>query len=193
MQSDIGVPDIGVYCTYASDGYPNYDECITSFSNAFNTIVNNEEHRTAKTISRPEITIFSSPEIKARRYGCNYVNNQSPLADGTYINAQINCHYMYINFDINGAAKPNRLGYDVFMFYISKDANATLEGFVPTNVTDEELEEYKNKYGEFLANSYGNPCSYTSNQTLNGVGCGYYAIRNKCPDGSNKGYFECLK
>jgi hypothetical protein len=86
------------------------------------------------------------------------------------------------------------------MFYIAKDSTDKLEGFEPTNVSDEDLENYRkkleaenNKNKDFYLSTYGMPCNDTSTQSFNGKGCGYYAIRNKCPDGSNKGYFECLK
>jgi hypothetical protein len=73
-----------------------------------------------------------------------------------------------------------------------------IEGYQPSNISDKDLENFKNSLPDTYDKDYkyaiyGAPCNYTSKQVANGLGCGYYALRNKCPDGSGRGYFECLK
>jgi prepilin-type N-terminal cleavage/methylation domain-containing protein len=197
MQADMEVTNIGDYCAYYVKyvGYVNKTECLTSFKKAFNT--------NTKYIERTDISTFGSTDIKVHPVD----NLKEALfrayakSDGTYISYMINSYTFFITIDTNGATKPNRLGYDIFMFKASTNTS-TLVGFTPSNLTNERLESYE-KYLEtantsqeikdYLYSTYGSPCNYTSTQTSNGIGCGYYAIRNKCPDGSNKGYFECLK
>lgn len=46
-----------------------------------------------------------------------------------------------------------------------------------------------------VANSYKNAntyCSLTSNARQNGIACAFYALNDKCPWDSSKGYWECL-
>jgi prepilin-type N-terminal cleavage/methylation domain-containing protein len=205
-QAELEMGNIGYYCAayYNGSDYVNRVECLTAFKKAFNTDTEASVNylKYTKPITRSNISIFSTTDVKAVDYDAcgRSLFKQYAMADGSYIGYNI-CGYKFlITFDVNGAAKPNRLGYDIFMLYIATDKSDRLEGFKPTNVTDEDLENYKQKLEaenikskDYYYSTYGNPCSYTSTQTYNGKGCGYYAIRNECPDGSGKGYFECLK
>jgi prepilin-type N-terminal cleavage/methylation domain-containing protein len=202
MQADMGVTGVGSYCTYYNSGYVNTTECQDAFQKVFNTSPVQSNNYYSKAITRKNISVFHSKDILAAPTSTSCTMplfRQYALANGAYIGYTISCGGFWIGIDINGAAKPNRLGYDVFLYYISP-TDDKLEGSIPLNISDKDLEDYKNKLDasnssskEYYYNSYGVPCSYTSTQTLNGIGCAYYAIRNKCPDGSNKGYFECLK
>lgn len=54
-----------------------------------------------------------------------------------------------------------------------------------------------NQFGHDIEYEYqkerkGNPCSLTSNQKANGIGCAYYALRDECPNSPGKSYFNCL-
>jgi prepilin-type N-terminal cleavage/methylation domain-containing protein len=197
MQVNTDISGIGSYCTYHNgtfNGYTNVNECFSELKKAYpiNT----------KGIKRDNLSIYGTTDVKVRKLdNMAVLFTQYGKKDGSYLGYLINSGTFYLSIDTNGASKPNRLGYDIFMFYVSK-TDDKIEGFKPSSVTDEELEKYGNK----IANSnntdgdkaysysiYGYPCNYSSTQTSNGIGCGYYAIRNKCPDGSNKGYFECLK
>ena len=40
---------------------------------------------------------------------------------------------------------------------------------------------------------HGVPCNLQSTRESNGLGCAYYALRNKCPYDDTKTYWECLK
>ena len=99
-----------------------------------------------------------------------------------------------ITVDTNGAGKrPNAFGHDIFFFHFNT-ANCKLEPIstVMRNCTandtgcsggNENYYGWKNEKGE---------CSQNSTSTTNGFGCTQYAIANTCPDGSGKGYFDCL-
>jgi prepilin-type N-terminal cleavage/methylation domain-containing protein len=198
---ELDMTDIGTYCRYNNGKYANAEECYTAFRSAFNTNIVSSWSAGAKPINRYNaIATFGDATIMATSSGCSAdLINQYALSNGTYLGFYINCGHFLIAFDTNGGAKPNRLGYDVFMFYIA-DTTDKLEGFQPSNVTEKDLQNYWERLvaqnysdKDYYYSVYGNPCSRTSTQTLNGIGCAYYAIRNKCPDGGNKGYFECLK
>jgi prepilin-type N-terminal cleavage/methylation domain-containing protein len=205
MQADMDVTDIGTYCSsWNGSAYINRVECLTAFKNAFNTDTQASVNylKYTKSINRTNIAIFSTTSVTAvDNDGCHRsLFRQYAMSDGSYMGYNICGMKFLITFDVNGAAKPNRLGYDIFMLYIANDKTAQLVGFKPSTVTDEDLQNYWEKLEasdikakDFYYSTYGNPCNYTSTQTFNGKGCGYYAIRNQCPDGSNKGYFECLK
>jgi prepilin-type N-terminal cleavage/methylation domain-containing protein len=203
MQADMDMTGLRTYCgSYNGAVYVNQNECYAAFEKAFNTYPQSAVSplKNTKYISRSNISIFSTTDVKVvDNDACGRsLFRQYALADGSYIGYNI-CGYKFlITIDVNGAAKPNRLGYDIFKFYI--DDTDKLEGFEPANISDEDLENYRKKLEaandkdkDYYYSTYGSPCNYTSTQTQNGIGCGYYAIRNKCPDGSNKGYFECLK
>jgi type II secretory pathway pseudopilin PulG len=201
---ELDTGDIGTYCTQYDNAYVNNTECTTAFQKAFSTGIRNSDNykNTNNIIIRRDISIYSSPNTLASPTGTSCtvsIFRQYALANGAYIGYNIACGNFYIGIDTNGTRKPNRLGYDVFLFFIKNSTNK-LEGYTPQNVTDEDLEKYKEKLEaqnssdkEYYYSVHGYPCNYTSSQTLNGIGCSYYAIRNKCPDGSDKGYFECLK
>jgi hypothetical protein len=205
MQADMGVTGVGSYCTYYNSGYVNTTECLDAFKKAFNTGSDASDYYWGKTtpIIRNDISLFNSKETLAAPTNTSCTQSifrQYALANGAYIGYTIGCAYFSVGFDVNGSAKPNRLGYDIFMFNIALDSTDKLEGLKPANISDKDLENYRkkleaedNKDKDYYYSVFGKPCNYTSTQTLNGIGCGYYAIRNKCPDGSNKGYFECLK
>jgi prepilin-type N-terminal cleavage/methylation domain-containing protein len=199
-QAELGVDDLEQYCAYFDNSYVNAYECYAAFKKAFNTNTKIAYSIPSDLIRRDDITIFGSANIFVKENAsCLYsIFRQNKMADGSYLGYFIMCGKFNIGIDVNGSAKPNRLGYDIFMFRITDK----LEGFKPTNVTDKSLEAYQNYLEttefsdadkEYYYSIYGSPCSYTSTQTTNGKGCGYYALRNECPDGSGKGYFECLK
>ncbi|MCM1338475.1 MAG: type II secretion system GspH family protein [Muribaculaceae bacterium] len=107
------------------------------------------------------------------------------MADGQYINYWIENFELYIPVDINGSAKPNRLGHDIFIFSVNKKDDS-LQG-VQANFTAKEDEP-----DNWASQTSGNPCNLTSTQKGNGIGCAQYALQDKCPYDSSKTYFECL-
>lgn len=111
------------------------------------------------------------------------------LPDGSFLNMTIGSNAV-IGADINGQKGPNQLGHDIFLFILDKK-NDTLTYTKPQNLSDEEIANgnYEEEYQEARA---GNPCNISSSQKANGIGCAYYALRDECPDGSGRKYFECL-
>ena len=91
------------------------------------------------------------------------------LADGTAVSVLKNNGNLNVLVDINGREKPNRVGYDVFLFIV----DAKQDKLVSWS-TDKVY------------------CSKTSTKSYNGRACTYYALIDVCPDNPEKGYWEGL-
>lgn len=96
-------------------------------------------------------------------------------ADGTTLlfeqGSQSEVTGILVTVDVNGYRKrPNKMGYDLFMFQITKEGKVLPMGAENTH----------------LKNSKETLCSKTSNSNLNGYTCAYYAL-------SDKDYFKNLK
>lgn len=204
-KNDIGVDNFASYCIeYNGQYYNNSLECTTAFNNAFNSLAkktpdSSNWHNTGRVvydIDRRTETI--------RTYNNNQVvHGETTLAalgrpifftqsmpDGSYINILAIENTLYIGVDINGAKQPNKLGHDIFIFYVSPK-NDVLTYFKPENYTDEEIEN--GDFGkDYQIARAGNPCNKKSSQKGNGIGCAWYALRNECPDDATKSYFSCL-
>ncbi len=94
-----------------------------------------------------------------------------------------------ISIDTNGPKKgPNAFGHDLFFFHLNWN-NCNLEPMTKQwRDCTEDDEECEGGHFKWTA---GN-CSKDSNASENGFACTQYAIANTCPDGSGKGYFDCL-
>lgn len=107
------------------------------------------------------------------------------LSNGMCASILINAGTINFAVDVNGRKRPNRLGHDIFCFYIDKD-----DRLQPRKMsqlyTEEELKDMTN---DFVA---GTPCSMASTQKGNGVGCTYNAVVNESPEDSAKSYWENL-
>lgn len=107
-----------------------------------------------------------------RGYNANFDEGQSILTDGMFIMIDNDgSNPICISVDVNGYKKrPNRFGYDVFMFQIENKTGKLLPmGSKGTRYQDEE------KY-----------CSTTSSDIRNGLGCTNRAL-------TEKDYFKKLK
>ena len=93
------------------------------------------------------------------------------LADGTYVTVLKNNSRLNILVDINGRKKPNRTGYDVFLFVV--DTN------------QDKLVSWSNE------KTYCDKNSKTAG--YNGRACTYFAMINQNPDDKTKQYFKSLK
>ena len=199
-KNDIGVDNFASYCIeYNGDTYNNSYECATTFSKAFNSLSKsskwgndhvihdiNRLSDTIKTYNGQQVVIG---ETTLAALGRPIVYTQA-MADGSYINMHVNENMLYIGVDINGAKQPNKLGHDIFIFYVSPK-NDVLTYFKPKNYTDEEIEN--GDFGkDYQIARAGNPCNKKSSQKGNGIGCAWYALRNECPDDATKSYFSCL-
>lgn len=88
---------------------------------------------------------------------------------------------MYITIDVNGQKNPNRFGQDIWNFHIATK-NCAIEAAATFRNFDEGESSPTGAPHE-----YSKLCSltdYTSDS--NGFYCAYYAIQDKCPDGSGK-------
>lgn len=112
-------------------------------------------------------------------------NFKDLLSNGMCSSILINAAEINIAIDVNGTKAPNAIGHDIFYFNVNDNDVLTPRKKV-RDYSDEELEDQQ--FG-FVA---GNPCSYTSKQKGNGVGCTYYALIDQAPDGSSKSYWKSL-
>lgn len=109
--------------------------------------------------------------------------------DGSAISIMQNCHSLWFTIDTNGVSKgPNALGHDVFLFVAPANGKALLPA-------TSESEVKLNEDGKYVYNNTSETkekCSFKSQSDINGVTCATYAIIDKCPDGSGRGYWDCL-
>ena len=115
--------------------------------------------------------------------------------DGAVISFCTNVTYgNLISIDTNGFKKgPNAFGHDLFFFHLNLN-NCNLEPM--TGQWRDCTEDDKDCNG--TSDTYlgwkwtEGTCSKNSDASENGFACTQYAIANTCPDGSGKGYFDCL-
>ena len=91
-------------------------------------------------------------------------DGQFITADGSMYMLENNSGPIYISVDVNGFEKrPNKWGYDLFTFQLTKDGKLLPMGAEGTNYYDE-------------TNAF---CSKTSTHEYNGIGCTYDALYKK--------------
>ena len=207
-RTNLGVSRLGAYCTeYTKEkGYYNSNECVTEINEyikkvkkqqfgatTFYTI--NRNNKPLKTYNNND-TVFTNGTTAA--FSLVHTNL---LADGSFLSFKISNAVLYFGIDLNGDKKPNRWGYDVFVFSLN-NKNDAISGFLnstPTNVSDNDAKNYADTYykdspyRDNYEQLYGTPCNLYSTRESNGIGCAYYALRNKCPYDDTKTYWECLK
>lgn len=198
-KSEAGLDKLAEYCTYYpytdnSHEYPRGKECYTVL---YNNLIRLQAPNATTTdwisdkLSRREDTIktyngkqtVTRTDLSSRGNTIFYTNI---LPDGSFINYTIMEFKLFAGVDVNGEKKPNQLGHDIFVFEVNPK-NDFLSASTPENFTDEEFPE-----DSFKPEIAGNPCSLTSTQKGNGIGCSYYALRDECPYDNTKKYFECL-
>lgn len=84
--------------------------------------------------------------------------------------------------DINGTKRPNRLGYDRFVFVFAEDNSVvpyTGSSFWGLSENETDLEEIKKR------------CNYSTG--TNGNSCAYFAVRNQSPTGNGDYWNDFLK
>lgn len=123
------------------------------------------------------------------------------LADGTCVDVTVNASTIGLSVDINGNKKgPNALGHDIFSFWINSN-----DMLVPIKssgyLNDDDLQSSFEKCGTddaynsscaSGASQKGYPCSRSSTQRGNGLGCSWFALNDISPDDETKGYWESL-
>lgn len=204
MKEELGEDRLAEFCTYLvyhsaeEPSYSNAKGCNDSFYKNINKIggSKNAGENSKYNIDRSN-EIFKTFNAKqsvteSALAGIGYPLYQTMiLIDGSFVNSWIIEAQFYIGVDTNGQQGPNQLGHDIFVFTLNKKLDTLSFQDKPKNYTDEELENGDYEY-EYQKERKGNPCSITSTQKGNGIGCAYYALRDECPDESGRKYFECL-
>ena len=195
-KAEAGIENFGKYCSsYDGSNYVNQEECYPYLYKALNNTNHKDRYeKDANYIERKDTiyNLIGNPvNTNARQFlNTNRRFNDTSYADFFILGGQVN---VYV--DTNGSAPPNRLGYDIFYFYV--DSKDTLAGWKMTRkYTEEELEDLKNNSEagkEWQYENAGSPCSFTSTQGSNGSGCAYYAIIDVNPDTEKSGYWKSLK
>lgn len=115
---------------------------------------------------------------------CSHLTNNPDYEKGT-----ASPDGVFITLDVNGLKGPNRFGQDIWGFHLNNqscvvEAAATYRNFKPG----------EEGYGSTMGNAkLKKMCSLTDKSSDdNGFYCAYYAIMDKCPDGSAKSYWDCL-
>lgn len=198
---ELDVDTFGKYCVYrtGSNTYPNRDMCVTELTKVYNQRGSNDNpHRSIYKydINRSnQIKNFNGTKNVTSISNATYpIIYQAKMLDGTYIGSWIMSIEYRIGIDINGDKGPNKFGHDIFYLYID-NSNDTITGFKwdGTNYTQEDIEamEFSSSEDWYKAR-VGYPCSKTSPQIMNGIGCGWYAVHDICPFDDKPGYFRCL-
>ena len=116
------------------------------------------------------------------------------LANGMCVDVNICAKEINITVDINGTKRPNQLGHDIFFFDINDEDKLNPKAsvaFTEENYQD-ALSKDANADTPNLSGQLGNPCSATSQQAGNGLGCAYWALLNKNPNDNSKTYWDNL-
>ena len=181
--------DVGNFANTATDykndiGYVNSSSAtkkIYAEMQVVGTCAYNKVYNFNKTSDRPRLD-----------WGTAYP--RSALANGMCFNVNVNGGKVNLTIDTNGLKSPNRLGYDIFLFELNSN-----DQVVPKKMTkllsEEELQIYKDRDGGVEGLWYsqiGQPCSYKSRQSANGIGCSWYALNNINPDDNSKKYWDSL-
>ena len=195
-KAEAGIENFGKYCTsYDGSNYTNQEECYQYLYKALiNTNHKSRYDKDEYYIERNDqiYNLIGNPvNLNAQQF--LYTNrrfNDTSYADFFILGGKVN---VYV--DTNGSAPPNRIGYDIFYFYV--DSKDTLAGWkMARRYTEEELEDMKNNTEpgkEWQYENAGSPCTFTSTQGSNGSGCAYFAIIDVNPDTGKTGYWKSLK
>ena len=186
MKADMGIENIGSY--YANS---NKNEFFTRYPSYFHTIKTFPLHYDGFTATNyTNNHTFYSKETggTCNPFPFNTNTKTYILKDGSSFNLIINSYRAYITVDLNGPyKKPNRMGYDIFVFSISKSTDK----IVPLKAKIYSNEAFQKLSSGDRVLSY--PCSKNLNYSLNGCGCAWYALNDVNPDDSSKNYWKTLE
>ena len=137
----------------------------------------------------PSYDIYSlNNKTKGDGTVCNatgyYTNNTGKIYSFNDRSNIINENGPIICVDTNGKKRPNRYGYDVFLFLF------TIDGYVipmgqqhPNNPKSDSL----NWNGFVSGQEY---CTYSKNSNEGGYACAYYALQDRSPEDETKSYWK---
>lgn len=117
---------------------------------------------------------------------CSHARAGSPEIAGA--TAYSSGHGTFITVDTNGLKKPNRFGEDIFGFHVNSKTCKLEEAYSPRTMLPDE-----DGYNDGKGYTVIRQCSLTDKTSdANGFPCAVYAIMDKCPNGSNRSYWECI-
>ena len=177
-----------LYGTFANNTYANAGE------------ITNLIYRQLKTDGRCSYNVSEIQNYNGTKSGdAVYIDRgtkapNTRLANGMCVNVTVCANEINITIDTNGTKKPNKLGHDIFFFDI--DSSDQLHPKASEAFTEQDyqnaLRQDANADTPNLSGQLGNPCSATSQQAGNGLGCAYWALSNKNPDDNSKTYWDNL-
>lgn len=116
--------------------------------------------------------------------------------DGTsYSFCKHNNYGNLISVDLNGPYKgPNAYGHDLFFFNLDRFTCELISvSTVTKTCTEDEMKTDKTCQQTGYYTNLSGVCSPSSNSSYNGISCGKFAMQDRCPDGSGRKYFDCLR
>ena len=117
---------------------------------------------------------------------CSHARAGSPEIAGE--TAYSSGHGTFITVDTNGLKRPNRFGEDIFAFHVNANTCKLETAYTPRTIQPDE-EGYDSSYGYTVITQ----CSLTDTKSdSNGFPCAVFALKDTCPDGSNRTYWECI-
>ena len=195
-REEVGVTNFKSYCAFwDGKSYSNINECKNAILKQLKMTGQTCNYDIGKiyTYSKTQQGAYLDIGASARpKYG---------LPDGSCAEVVINSSTFGVSIDINGNQKgPNALGHDIFSFWVN-DSGALvpikMTGYKDDDQLKEKIDEcgtddYRNNSCASGANQAGYPCTKSSNQKGNGLGCSWFAINDVSPDDPTKGYWESL-
>lgn len=165
---ELGVGNLHTtYAYYDGSSYVYSPEFIAAFYKQLKVIG-------SKDYSTPPVNYNKTADAYFWAIGWEAPNQLLP--DGSTIHCMVNAGQINISVDTNGPAKkPNRAGYDIFVFWVDDRDAIQPYGGPNTPMSSYTL------------------CSQSGTETFDGLGCAYYALTDKNPDDNTKGYWASLK
>lgn len=168
-------PSNSLYLTYSDYSTGTYPYCsfvtdvLQNFKTPLNKTTTYNNTNYAKSYSNQKYDI-----LVAKTANCTGTDSGAfTLQNGMVVLFYINWYIPYITIDLNGSKKPNRHGFDVFVFRISEN-----DQIAPFFYNDGGSDRFR--------------CEANGSGQDNGYNCAKWALEDKCPDGSSQGYWECL-
>ena len=182
MKEDLGIDNlIGEFVHYDADAhaYTNPDLFYKEFDKYM---------KVQETLKAPyPTTNYSGTQTTASSYGNDLPRALLILPDGSSVGRRINYFSLVFSVDVNGPYKgPNRLGFDIFQFWITDRSDIIKPIKAIRKYADDELDDSSVPWVA------GYPCYKDSNQLYNGFGCAWYAVNDINPDDHTKKYWNSL-
>ncbi|PWL77276.1 hypothetical protein DBY21_05315 [Candidatus Gastranaerophilales bacterium] len=170
------------FATYNGKEYVNSEMFINEFYKQLNVVETRDYKKLPLNYNRTKAVPYSGK-------GDSIMNGitcipKKVLPDGSSICTRIWSGTISVTVDVNGPVNgPNAFGHDIFMFRV--DVNQDM-------LTGQKPGSGKIDPDSQFAETDNRPCSVKISTAGNGLGCSYYALRNECPDGVGKTYWDCL-